>query len=67
MRPYSRKNTKIRVRNRSKFNATNKIVSDFAPRDWPGKIAPVSLLLTRVRKSRRLTKDQKKAYRREMT
>lgn len=65
MKPYSRKNKKIRINNRKKFNAGARKVSwEYSPKDYPRKVVPLSLVIIRLKKARRqgLTKDQKEKY-----
>lgn len=65
MKPYARHGKKIRINNRSKFNAgARKISREHAPRDFPRKIAPLPLILKRLEKSRRqgLSKDCELKY-----
>lgn len=65
MRPYARNGKKVRIRNRRKFNAGARRVSrEHSPRDFPPKIAPLSLALIRLRKARRqgLSRDRLRKY-----
>lgn len=65
MRPYSRRNRKIRVNNRKIFNAGSRKVSwDFSPRNYPCKIVPWPLVLTMLKKAKKqgLTREQLKKY-----
>lgn len=65
MRPYARRGKKLRINNRSKFNAGARRVSrEHSPSDYPPKVAPLILALTRLRKARRqgLTRDQRRRY-----
>lgn len=65
MKPYARKDAKICINNRSKFNAgSRRISSEFALREWPGYIAPLSLMMIRTKKARRqgLTREQFSRY-----
>ena len=65
MKPYSRKNVKLRINNRKKFNAGARKVSwEFSPKGYPPKIVPLPLVVTRLKKAKRqgLTKDQFNKY-----
>lgn len=65
MKPYARRDAKIRINNRKQFNAGSRRVSrEAAPRGWPGYIVPLSLAITRFRKARRqgLTRDRFEKY-----
>jgi hypothetical protein len=65
MRPYARRGQKIRINNRSKFNAgARRISREFSPSECPPKVVPLHLVMTRLRKATRqgLTKDQRRAY-----
>lgn len=65
MKPYARRNRKIRIDNRKKFNAGSRRVSwEFSPRNYPRKITPLILVMKRIKKAKRqgLTKDQMNKY-----
>jgi len=65
MRPYARNQKKIRINNRKKFGSTRGKVSwEFSPRDYPGMISPLSLLVKRVDRIEKqgLTKKQRSKY-----
>jgi len=65
MKPYARNSRKIRINNRSKFNAGSRRVSwEFSPKDHHPKVTPLSLVVIRLEKARRqgLTKDRRCKY-----
>jgi hypothetical protein len=65
MKPYARRDAKLRLNNRKKFNAGSRRISrESSPPGWPGNIVPLSLMLVRFRKARQqgLTRDEFDKY-----
>ena len=65
MKPYARRNQKLRINNRKKFNAGSRRVSwEFKPNNYPRPYVPYHLMLKRLAKVKRqgLTKDELEKY-----